>query len=196
MAIDMSKSSDVQSFGRDQVVNIINSVIGKVKGPQELSRDLICRELTGLKDTIESLRQQLHVAAPGDISQMHIPTARDELDAVIDSTEQATNSIMTACESVLTQMEKAPPELGKNVEAEIVRIYEACTFQDITGQRISKVIKTLKEIDGKVCQLLGVIGQPETGYESKSESESLLNGPQLPKDAISQDEIDRLLADF
>ena len=188
-----------RTFGRDQVVSIINSVIGKVNAPQELPRDLICRELNGLKETIEALREQLQVSAPGDISRTHIPTAKDELDAVIETTEQATNTIMTACESVLANVRGGPPAISQSVEADIVRIFEACTFQDITGQRITKVIRTLKDIDSKVCGLLGALGQPLENVVTalpRQEHDSLLNGPQLPQNAVSQDDIDKLLSSF
>ncbi len=38
------------------------------------------------------------------------------------------------------------------------RIYEACSFQDITGQRITKVVATLKTIERKVAHIIGTFG--------------------------------------
>ena len=180
------------------MVNAIDSMLSKVQR-HDLSHDAICLELTGLKDTIDSLRRHLQSSTPGTISQTHVPNAKDELDAVVQSTEAATNTIMTACENVLEQIKDAPADIAKGIEADIVRIYEACTFQDITGQRITKVIKTLKQIDGKVCDLLeamGASGDAAAPDDQRPHDDSLLNGPQMTQDAISQDEIDRLLADF
>ena len=37
----------------------------------------------------------------------------------------------------------------------VTRIYEACSFQDITGQRIGKVVTALKAIEGRVQQVGG-----------------------------------------
>ena len=37
-------------------------------------------------------------------------------------------------------------------EKNIVQIFEACTFQDVTGQRIRKVVGSLKAIDEKTCE--------------------------------------------
>ena len=38
------------------------------------------------------------------------------------------------------------------------RIYEACSFQDITGQRITKVVAALKAIEAKVAQIVATFG--------------------------------------
>lgn len=199
----MTGAQNKKSFQREQVVEIINSVIGKVRGPETASREIICRELTGLKETIENLRHQLHFAAPADIGQTHIPNATDELDAVVGMTEQATGTIMDACECVLAGMEGADEALAQKTEAEIVRIYEACTFQDITGQRIAKVVKTLKTIDEKVTSLLEALnGTLATNLHEKGDASggkdgtSLLNGPALPGQAVTQEDIDRLLANL
>ena len=43
------------------------------------------------------------------------------------------------------------------------RIYEACGFQDITGQRITKVVATLKAIERKVAQIVATFGGASTG---------------------------------
>jgi chemotaxis protein CheZ len=88
----------------------------------------------------------------------------------------------------------------------VTRVYEACNFQDITGQRITKVVKALQHIEQKVDGLLAIFGDGlhlatgegrEGSDLSRDEADrKLLNGPQLPDDASTQDEIDKLLADF
>ena len=40
----------------------------------------------------------------------------------------------------------------------VTQIYEACSFQDITGQRITKVVTTLKAIEGKVAHIISTFG--------------------------------------
>ena len=83
-----------------------------------------------------------------------------------------------------------------------MRIYEACSFQDITGQRITKVVSTLKAIEAKVVQIAASFGtRRRTGgvpvpEGAPSTETGLLNGPQLPAAAMDQADIDRLLADF
>ena len=88
-------------------------------------------------------------------------------------------------------------------------VFEACSFQDITGQRITKVINTLKEIEGRVEKLIEAFGieiavfkeaekQKNTEEEPEKEisDEDLLGGPQHAHEAKSQEEIDALLASF
>ena len=88
----------------------------------------------------------------------------------------------------------------KTIEEQVIKIFEACSFQDITGQRITKVVATLKTIEGKVETLVNALGNKMPGFYEDADGEddevSLLNGPQLPDQAISQDDIDKLLAEF
>jgi chemotaxis protein CheZ len=140
---------------------------------------------------------------PSDINDKHIPTATDELDAVVEATAEATGAIMDSCDVI---MEKASAVGGENGDAmvnEVTKIYEACSFQDITGQRITKVVKTLKDIEAKVEKLLAVVShkmpgsaEEDGGDEGGNGDAALLNGPQLPGSGISQDDIDKLLAEF
>jgi len=86
-----------------------------------------------------------------------------------------------------------------------MQIFEACSFQDITGQRIKKVISTLAVIEEKIDRIMDTLGDKvgvkvsEEKLEkviSVEDDKSLLNGPQLAGKAISQDDIDKLLAEF
>ena len=77
------------------------------------------------------------------------------------------------------------------------RIYEACSFQDITGQRITKVVATLKTIDAKVAQIVGAFSGRRTDEAPAVPVLAMLeNGPQLPGQAMDQSDIDKLLASF
>ena len=85
-------------------------------------------------------------------------------------------------------------------------IYEACGFQDLTGQRIVNVRQTLGLIEDKLGALMQMLGiSSEHHVEEAPEREEgeqvhddslLLNGPQLPANAIDQSAIDALLADM
>lgn len=81
-----------------------------------------------------------------------------------------------------------------------MKIFEACSFQDITGQRIRKVVRTLTDIEERVGHLISLLGDKAAGTgdnEDKRVGDArLLNGPQLPPQAVSQDEIDKLLAEL
>jgi chemotaxis protein CheZ len=85
---------------RDKVVQIISSVIEKVEAAEDLSREMIYAELRALRELIEETRREISATQMGDISGKHVPTATDELDAVVAATEEATGAIMDACDSI------------------------------------------------------------------------------------------------
>jgi len=139
---------------------------------------------------------------PDEIRSRHLPSASDELDAVVGATEQATNSILEAVGVIETLVGEMTPEVGKQITEAVTRVYEACNFQDITGQRITKIVKALQHIEAKVDALLAAFGEEIEAYkqanpvpaEERASDGALLNGPQLPDEAAKQAEIDALLA--
>ncbi len=191
------------SYEKEEVVQIINSVISKVEHAEDVSRDAIFQELKDLKRIIEEAREEIGLTRPGDIKDKHIPTATDELDAVVGATAEATGTIMDCCDVISEIAGGVGDEKGSALTDEVTKIYEACSFQDITGQRITKVVKTLKVIEEKVEKLVDVLGnkapgtsEEETGGEGEGGDAALLNGPQMPDKAVTQDDIDKLLAEF
>jgi len=137
-----------------------------------------------------------------------VPIASDELNAIIGATELATNSIFEAVELIEELSQKMAPDIAERVTTAVTGIYEACGFQDITGQRISKVVKALQNIEEKVQDLLIAFGEdggetrrddgmaePEA-VSTEFDDKSLMHGPDLPANANSQAEIDALLASF
>lgn len=150
-------------------------------------------EVEELARTIATTRSELQRLDAGPFMAGHVPAARDELDEVVAHTATATDQILEVCE----ELERA----GAGADAAMLqrattRIYEACSFQDITGQRISKVVATLKAIESKVSQILEVFGHEPVTEPAPPATPSLTNGPQLRANAMDQADIDKLLADF
>lgn len=189
-------------YGRTQMVTIINSVLRKVSAPQIGGDKQILLEMQELKTVIESLRHELRMISAGDITRDHVPGATDELDAVVTLTEDATNRIMNGCDQIQNDIAGLPVEQQACLQEHLLGIIEACTFQDITGQRIAKVVGALKKIDAKTQHMMTVLQTqfPEAVThvqpEIRSGDEALLNGPQLPGQGISQDDIDRILQEM
>ena len=101
-----------QSYERDQVIKIINSVIEKVEHAGDESTSAIYEDLQGLQKIIEDARSAIGETRPGDIKDKYIPTATDELDAVVEATAEATGTIMDAAEVI---MEKAGESVANRV---------------------------------------------------------------------------------
>ena len=127
----------------------------------------------------------------------HIPQAGLELDAVVEATESATDKIMEAAENIMAGDPGDPEAYSEMVNNKVIEIFEACSFQDITGQRISKVVKTLNLIDKQIKCIVDRMDKERTNKDdggSRPSGESLLtellNGPALEGAGIDQDEVD------
>jgi chemotaxis protein CheZ len=188
-----------RAYSRKEVVDIIRSVLGTIDRNNEPTAKLHS-ELSTIAAYIENMRSELAQLRSIEISHNHIPAASDELDAVVEETAKATGTIMDACEKIEGIAGGLSSPTNGDLSNAVTSVYEACSFQDITGQRITKVVKTLKHIESKVVEIIaafGHAGQPASSDAETAEREkSLLNGPQLKGGGTSQEEIDKLLASF
>jgi len=178
--------------GRRRKVAVVHTVSSKRRPAK--SRGLFS-ELESLALFIETAKRDIAALHPEEIRKKHLPTAADELDAIVASTAEATGSILDSAEKLSAIAETLSGPAVDQIVEQVTRIFEACTFQDITGQRITKVVKTLKEIDGKVGELVrafGSRGGRAARRKGRRGDAALLNGPQLPQNATSQAEIDAL----
>ena len=141
---------------------------------------------------------------PGEIVRECLPAARDELEAIVAAIAEATNTIISATETIEAVTQGADDEMVQKLLEATSLIYEACGFQDITGQRLGKAEKALREIEITAGALLEALGgeieatsrRPRTkkSYDASSSDDDLLQGPQLEGEGTSQ--ADALLASF
>jgi chemotaxis protein CheZ len=160
---------------------------------QSVTDPSLVAQVSELARIIADTRSELQRIEVGPFVDGQIPAATDELDEVVNHTASATDAILAVCEELEQIQGTIDPA---RLQAATTRIYEACSFQDITGQRISKVVSTLKAIEGKVKQILEVFGGGEAPPPPAPGPVSLTNGPQMPGVAMDQSDIDKLLADF
>jgi chemotaxis protein CheZ len=108
-----------------------------------------------------------------------------ELEAVVQATEGAAHRIMEAAEAIAAWVETgADREAMESVSARIGAIFEACTFQDLTGQRIRRAIRHLETVETMLAGMVpGAPPSPPAGMPAGEETPDL-----------GQAEIDRLLA--
>lgn len=162
-----------------------------------LDRSII-GEFKYIADFIQKARDEISGLQANDIKDTRIPGASVELDAVVRDTERATETIMSEAETLMGQEPTDLKLYKSDVDTAMLRIFEACSFQDLTGQRIKKVISTLRHIEERVSQFSAALGvvdalAPETPAEQRNKDQ-LLNGPALNGPVTSQDDIDALFA--
>jgi len=206
-----SKPKAPTKAGARRAVRVVGKVLAKT-GDGKLSEAKLFAELENLAKFIQEAKAEIAYLRPDEVKQNFLPTASDELDAIVEATADATNAIMDATETLEEVMSSMQGEAMEKMMTATTMIYEACGFQDITGQRITKIVKTLQDIEEKVDALLAAFDgdaagtsaakQGKKGKKAKRETKKeitdadLLNGPQSADKAKSQGEIDALFAGF
>jgi chemotaxis protein CheZ len=180
------------------IMEVARAVIASLSGEPALVQRALLREVEELGQTITKAKSEIAALKIDDITASHIPFATDELDAIVSHTASATHQILESCETLDAVADTLAGETAAQLQDATTRIYEACGFQDITGQRITKVVGALKVIEAKVQRILTtfVADTAQACVTEEPAITEMLNGPQLPAAAMAQAEIDRLLASF
>ncbi len=160
------------------------------------------RSIGRAKAEIASIKHPL--ASEGE-DKVH--RASSELDAIVLDTETATNKILAGNENIESAINKLntthhdDPDvqaMAEDVAFNVIEILEACNFQDITGQRITKVVNTLRYIEDRILAMISIWGVeafsdlPVEVDDDRDGDEALMNGPAIANEGISQDDIDAL----
>ena len=188
----------------DVIADIVREVLAGTLSAVEAR---LLSEVAELGRTIATAKAEIAALQVDEITASQIPSATDELDAIVSHTAEATDSILEVCETLdrlASSLAKdsgttTAPAAAASLQEATTRIYEACSFQDITGQRITKVVSTLKTIENKVAGIVSTFGAREGDAPAVVHEPRpwvLANGPQLPAAAMDQTDIDKLLASF
>jgi chemotaxis protein CheZ len=182
------------------VTEVVRAVLTTISEDLSATEATLLRAVEELGRTIAVAKSEIAALRVDDITDHDIPFATDELDAIVAHTAQATHAILESCEMLDTVSEALTGEPAAKLQEAVTRIYEACSFQDITGQRITKVVAALKVIEEKVAHIISTFGTSTVAKKREpaiiTSEADLLNGPQLPAHAMDQSDIDKLLASF
>ena len=141
---------------------------------------------------------------PGAPATSATPTGRidHELSAVVNGTELATQKILAAAEAIDSAANdlsaalkgKIEQNLAHDIQDLVIEIFEACNFQDLIGQRVAKVLGTLRFVEDHIVSVLDEIKNPTAA--TRRDGAQTLHGPRLDNDDghASQGEIDALFA--
>lgn len=167
----------------------------------------IKRELDGIYEAIAETKREIASLHQMNLGQQKIQV-KPELDAIVVGTEKATDAILESAEAIEQQaraltasLEGSQAEMVEDISDKVVHIFEACNFQDLTGQRIQKVVNVLKFIEERTESMMEIWGGADifkniegSTPEEEEGDRALLNGPALEstEDVASQDDIDAL----
>ncbi len=166
-------------------------------------------ELDLIHDAINRTKQEIAVLHGTSFSGEEMSKVTGELGAIVGGTEEATEQILEAAESIdqsaTALVKNTSPDqharLCADISEKVVSIFEACNFQDLTGQRISKVMNTMKFIEHHINVMMEIWGGVDAIKEhappiidTRDEDAKLLNGPKLEGDEghASQNDIDAM----
>jgi len=151
---------------------------------------------------INQARREIAALRPADGGTNRIMAATGELDAIVSATERATSDILNGAERIQELASKLPRDgeagaIAEEIQAQVTEVLTACSFQDITGQRTTKVVNTLRYIEQRVNSMIGIWGVDETmpslpanPLDTRPDA-YLMNGPALDG-GPSQDDVDAL----
>lgn len=202
------------ALGTQEVLKAINEVkklieeAGNVAKPaiDDMPEMSVLRgQLSDLKGSIDKTKQEIAALHKPGQSEDKFVTAAMELDAIVKATEEATNNILGAGEDIEDHVQ-AIRERVTDIKSQehlqeisnlVIHIFENCNFQDITGQRTGKVVKTINYLEERILTMISIWGEEEfegieLAEDARTEDEKLLEGPQLDGQGISQDDIDSL----
>ncbi len=131
----------------------------------------------------------------------------DEIDKIRTATQDAAGAILAVTEDIENFADEDDGVMQAAVFDVTTAIYEACSFQDITGQRLTRVEEILRHIELSVTRAMAVLGDAKATErsaelsdvvekEDSRKEEQILHGPQDAGVANSQEEIDKILASF
>lgn len=151
----------------------------------DMNEARLSQELTQMHEQIAGL-----VAVPSLASR----NSGVELEAVVAATEAAANTIMEAAEAIQCWIHQGgrDPASIQALAARVNSIFEACSFQDVTGQRVRRAIQHLQQVE---CMLERFMPHPTAAAEKllvATERHTVQLAAQGQSD-MAQSEIDALL---
>jgi len=178
----------------------------------EFEEDRLKRELVGLFGHLNKMRRELaSLQTPTDSGEVFASMA-DTLDDIVENTETASNTILESMEGIEEELNalraKADPEVDAicdRINDRSNAVFEACSFQDLTGQRITRVVKSLMFVEERITAMVRMWGkdelaktveeiQQEAGTDPVDADKALLHGPQGNQAAISQADVDKMFS--
>jgi chemotaxis protein CheZ len=118
-----------------------------------------------------------------------------ELEAVVQATEAAANTILEAAEAIQDAISSGArdPAAIAGLTERVNAIFEACSFQDVTGQRIRRAIQHLQQVEGALQAILPASSRPTPSSVTVHAQYCTVSAAAQATPDLGQDAIDALL---
>lgn len=204
--VDEIRQQNGERILLDDVKSVVDGLIDGLVAEAGAENRQMETELREVLNYVVRAKQEFMSIGPRSLSSKKIPDASEELNAILGTTEEAAGQIMDAADRIGELAATVGGPTGEELQNISTGLFEASAFQDICGQRITKVLGILKFLEGRLTKLAETLGDSRLEEEDDSvefdadgfavDPGKLTHGPQLEADAISQAEVDALLAEF
>jgi chemotaxis regulatin CheY-phosphate phosphatase CheZ len=191
---------------RNADTQVLLDAIGRLE--QAVAGERVAQDIDRLRNHLREMataitRTKAEIATIHAIEQEHsqLFAASEALDAITRTTEQATSDILAAAEHIqesawTLREDGADPKLCNDLDRRATEIYTACSFQDLTAQRIGKIIQTLRYLEGRINAMIAIWDQTEGAVLTQEDPD----GPparrsEIPAIDLTQSDIDDVIVD-
>ncbi len=142
----------------------IENVVTTTDRPDDVGR--FRGDLMEMADAIARTRAEVAALSTAEQRESRLTVASEALDAIVRATERATSDILSAAEEVqeaawTLRETGVDSELCDALDRHATQIYTACSFQDLTAQRTSRVVHTLRYLESRIASMIGIWGNPD-----------------------------------
>lgn len=204
--LDNYRAEHGDSISVEEVGELVAALLKQVSPAEGLSGGDAEAELNEIVDNLTMVQHEILMMKPLTLSQKDMPEALAELNEIVKATESSASSIMDAADRLAVLGEEVDEETADQIADISTILFESTSFQDICGQRITKVRKLLDQMQEQMTSLAMTVGDDDLDVSDDQvefdeagfavNEENLLHGPQREGQGNSQDDIDALLASF
>lgn len=160
---------------RNADTNMLLDAIGRIEqtlSGERMSQDLdkLRFDLLEMSRSIARVKSEIATLRPTGAGVTHLEEATEALDSVVRTTERATSDILEAAESIqeaawnLRECD-GDPSLCDILDKRATDIYTACSFQDLTAQRIGKIVYVLRYLEGRINAMIDIVGSVDVASD-------------------------------
>ncbi len=125
------------------------------------------KEILGLFENIQKIKAELASVKHPNAEEDMLGSAADQINAISEETAAATIEILEAAGAIdaVNQLLSREIKYGgarphfEKISDSVNRITEACSYHDVTGQRLAKIVRTINAVEGALNSLVVIVGK-------------------------------------
>ncbi len=177
-------------------IHRLESVVTEERGGDDVVR--FRGDLMDMADAIARTRAEVAALSGPDHGESRLTVASEALDSIVRATERATSDILGAAEQVqevawTLRETGADGAVCDDLDRHATQIYTACSFQDLTAQRTSRIVHTLRYLEDRITSMIGIWGPEEAVPDLDTDPRIRRDTARTMEAALDQTDVDRFL---